>query len=78
MLSPVSPSKAPGSFTTSPTTCAPFTIFRMQATLSLGTTYAYPMPILKVRYISTSEMSPAFWIHEKISGGVMGVSNRKP
>jgi hypothetical protein len=34
----VFPSHAPGSFTTFPTTCAPFTIFSTAATLAFGTT----------------------------------------
>ena|GEM_PF-6941156 len=37
-----SPRNAPGSFTTSPTTCAPGTIFVMQATLFSGNTSEVP------------------------------------
>jgi hypothetical protein len=36
----LSPNYAPGSFTTFPTTCEPFTIFSTFATDAFGTTYA--------------------------------------
>ena len=56
------PSHAPGFSIISPTTRVPSTSFVTASTDSGGTTYAYPIPMLNVRYISTGEIFPVSWI----------------